>query len=308
MSKFLVFVLVVMGMSFSAEETLMADELPKYYAESVMIASLSADGSEDVSLRLARFPEKGIAHVWLHLAFEDQVWSLVDETFALTHDGATSIADEQVVFSAIQNDLQLDFSSSKRSSGEMQGRVTGTVKANQTRDPVNEPGKTPIEFDVSFSARSDGFRSQSNRWEMTGRLSGTIKVSGKTLTFDHSEGKWHEQTGPRSNFAPAFTYLNVQNESLTLLAIGLKDRAVGYVELGGKVIDVATFTIEPVGMQNREFLVTLSDGQKIAGTARKVQDWSVEIEGQMRPGSSIIVASSFGDLFGSLNDWQPEPR
>jgi len=141
---------------------------------------------------------------------------------------------------------------------------------------------------------------------MTGSVQGTIKVAGKTLTFDHTEGKWHEQTGSRPAFAPAFTYLNLQNKALTLLATGLRDTAVGYAERDGKVIGVDALTIDPVGQEERPFVVTLNDGQRIEGIARKVQDWSVEIEGKARPGSSIIAETSEGNLFGSLNDWQSD--
>lgn len=287
-------------------EATMALELPAHYAESVMIHSLSEDGGEDVSLRLARFPDKGVAHVWLHVANEKGAWSLVDESFELTHVDATAVRDDAVEFSAGRGTQWLRFESAGRNSGRLEGRVTGELLVASTRHPREERGTVALAIDIDFAARSAGYRSPTNRWEITGRLAGTLDMAGNAFEFDHHYGKWHEQTGPRARFAPAFTYLNVQNEQLALLAIGYADGAAGYAQFGQQTVGVSALTIDPPGSEERKFSVLLEDGRKIEGRSRMVQHWSVPIEGQRRPGSSVIVDSNYATLWGTLNDWDPE--
>lgn len=283
----------------------MAQDLPEHYAESVMVASLSKNGVEDVSFRLARFPDRGIAHVWLHVATSNGAWSLVDESFEPVHRDATPVRDDSAEFRAVRERQWLLYEADGRNGGRLHGRVTGQLLVVPTRHPLNQSGNLPLAIDVHFEARSPGYRSPMNRWEITGRLSGTIAIGSERLEFDHDDGKWHEQIGPRPRFAPAFSYFNVQNDRLALLAMGFARGASGYALIGNETVGVASLVIDPVGTRERAFSVTLEDGRRVEGRSRTVQEWSVPIEGRRRPGSSVIAESNFGRLLGTLNDWDP---
>lgn len=274
------------------------------YAESVMIGAISDDGAEEVSLRLARFPESGIAHIWLHLSLEGQTWSLVDEQFELESDVATPIHEDQVTFSAKKNNQRVLFIASARNSGWLKGHVDANLLVNSTRYPEVGPGEIPVRMRLDFDTSSPGFN-RDGRWEVAGQVEGEVVVAEKRFRVQ-SMGKWHEQTGPRRRFAPAFTYLNLQGEFVSLLAIGFRSGAVGYVIGNGGISQVIDFEIDPVGRAIRHFRVKLQDGKTVEGNAKIVQRWSVPIEGKTRPGSTVIVESNQGRLVGSLNDWAPD--
>lgn len=287
-----------------------AGELPEHYAESVMVFALSADGTDEVSLRLARFPDSGLATIWLHIATQGGAWSLAHESFLLEHNEATNVRDDIAAFGAQMDDEQVVFATTDRNSLHMRGHVRANLNVNATRHPAVEKRTVPVSLDLRFEGASQGFRSKANRWELTGRLTGTVTVAGKYFGID-GEGKWHEQTGSRAQFAPAFTYFNVQGDQLALLAIAFADRISGYVRMGDLMLGVKAFTIDPITAGSastgfRAFTLTASNGDVVEGRARVVQAWSVPIEGIRRPGTAVLVDSNRGALLGTLNDWQPD--
>jgi hypothetical protein len=68
---------------------------------------------------------------------------------------------------------------------------------------------------------------------------------------------------------------------------------------------VRTFTIDPLGPPERNMRVELETGQAIAGKAIVKRRNSIPIEGQRRPGSTIVLTTNVGPMAGHLNDWQP---
>ena len=271
-----------------------------------MILLMSDDASTEISLRLARFPEQNLGTVWLHVATEAGAWSLADESFELASSRATPVAEDTVSFDAWNGAQSIRFDAVQRNSGKMQGRVTGKFLVSATRHPESIPGDIPVTVDLRFDARSEGYKNQ-GRWEMTGQVSGFVTVDDNSY-FMAADGKWHEQTGPRAGFAPAFRYFNVQNSDAAILAIQYAERFRGYAMLGDGIHDLTAVAIDPPGSYpgaERKFSLTLDNGQNVSGTARIVQEWSVPIEGQRRPGASVVVDSNLGRLTGSLNDWEP---
>ncbi|MGE0622090.1 MAG: alpha/beta hydrolase [Pseudomonadales bacterium] len=277
--------------------------IPDHYAESVMIGFLSEDGASDLSLRLARFPGRNEAHVWLHAAFAGHAWSVVDEGFALAGSPMTAVAQDTVTFGAVRSTQSISFHATGRNES-----LTGYLSANlfvaDTRHPEAGAGEIPAHLQLVFRAGSGGLK-QAGRWELSGRLIGTVTIDGRTHHID-SVGKWHEQSGPRARFAPAFTYLAAQSEAGALLVIGRENGAVGYAELEGNIVPVMSFEIEAEGPDERTFTIGLQDDRTIEGVARVTQRWSVPIEGKRRPGSSVLIDSTFGTFRGSLNDWAPD--
>lgn len=289
----------------SIQSAVATETLPEHYAESVMVFSLSNDGSEEISLRLARFPEKGTATIWMHVATANGAWSLADETFALATEGATPVREDQATFKAVQDDQRVQFVSSDRNKQQMHGRVKADILADATRHPELKKGDTPVALDLEFHSDSSGFRSETNRWEMTGRITGTVNVGGTTVHIDHA-GKWHEQTGPRARFAPAFTYFVAEGKGVAMLVVAFAKSLSGYVQLEGEMHAIKSFTIDGHENPLRHFVVVLDNDQEIKGVARVVQAWSVPIEDKRRPGSSVLIESNVGPLLGTLNDWNPD--
>lgn len=285
-------------------------QLPDHYAESTMLFALSADGQQEISLRLARFPLTGQATVWLHVADGKQGWSMAHEQFN-TSSQATLINNDAADFAAHYGDQSVKFVSQHRNGQQLRGLLTAELRAVASRHPELGEGTLPVHVDLRYISASAGYRAASGRWETTGFVSGTVTVQGQVIRFD-DPGKWHEQTGPRAQFAPAFTYFNVQNESVALLAIAFANGVAGYGMFNGELYELQTFEIQGPQATPRRFKAGLYDPQTdtqrhLQGQARAVQLWSVPIEGQRRPGAAVIVDTSEGAMFGSLNDWQPTP-
>jgi hypothetical protein len=295
-----VFLILALVEQVVAEESIAADA----YSESVMIGLLSMDGRLDLSIRLARFPARNNGHVWAHLATPGGAWSVVDESFELSSTAATDVSGAVVELRAQNEKSLINFRSSSRRSEKMLGSVTGSLGISKTRHPDSKPGSIPFNFQLDFESGSTGFRSSTNRWELTGRVSGVVSVGDQTIRINEL-GKWHEQTGQRARFAPAFSYFNVQNEKMSVLAIGFRDRVLGYAMLGDNLLGLLEFDIADSTTPDREFSITLANQLKIEGVARVVQRWSVPIEGIRRPGTSVLVDSNLGTMVGSLNDWNP---
>lgn len=277
--------------------------LPPHYAESVMIHLLSADGLEDLSLRIARFPERGSAHVWFHAAHRESTWSVVDETFQ-TDTRATDEVRHSKTLLAWKDAEFIEFRRDVH-HGRLEGVVTAEFSVSPGRHVSVGPGEESVKLELSYRAGSEGDHPGIHRWETTGRVSGVIVIAGTPWRVDE-QAKWHEQTGARPRFAPAFTYLNLQGDSLALLAIGFAERAQGYLECNGSIDPVVSFSIDPPGRDERRFEIILSDKRTVTGTSTRVQSWSVPIEGIRRPGSSVLAETSLGPMRGSLNDWIPE--
>ncbi|MCR9261888.1 MAG: hypothetical protein NXH95_19395 [Pseudomonadaceae bacterium] len=284
-------------------------ELPDHYAESTMLFALSADGEQEVSLRLARFPLTGKATVWLHIADGEAAWAMAHEQFESSNQ-ATPVNEDVAEFGAGLGTQTVKFVSQKRNGEQMLGHLSAELLAVASRHPELGEGVVPVSVDLMYRSSSAGYRSATGRWEMTGSVSGTVTVQGKTIVFD-DPGKWHEQIGPRARFAPAFTYFNVQNESVALLAIAFAQGVSGYAMLNGEIYELQSFEIQGPDATPRKFEAQFYDArtdelQRIEGRARAVQQWSVPIEGQRRPGTAVIVETNLGEMFGSLNDWQPD--
>jgi hypothetical protein len=149
----------------------MTETLPEHFAESVMIGLISEDGSLDLSLRLARFPQSGKAHIWLHAATGEGAWSLVDEAFELDHHNATPVTEDDATFDADRRKQRVSFASTNRNE-LLQGSIEADLLVTPTRHPQAGPGTVPAHIQLQFFAASPGFRSATKRWELTGRMTG----------------------------------------------------------------------------------------------------------------------------------------
>jgi len=279
-----------------------------HYAESVAIAGISSDGLTEVSVRLARFPDKREGHIWAHLAINGQIYSVVDESVTLTNGNVTDVTANKADFVGLGDNF-VQFISGNRNGAKMNASVEARTIMFATPDPQVGSGDIAIHLDLNFTGDDEGTKLNQKRWEVTGKVSGKVRLNGKSISIN-LPGKWHEQTGPRVQFAPPFIYFNVQNQETALLAIHYPTlgRTAGYLrEKSNQLTSVKQLAISPLNAENivRTFRLTLADDRVINGTAALTRRWSVPIEGQRRPGSTVVVNSDLGQLVGALNDWQP---
>lgn len=274
------------------------------YAESMAISGLREDAAFSFIVRLARFPPKQKATLWVSAHIDGTDYAVTDEALSLSHNQATPIAEQEVVFEATGSS-HATFRSFARHSAEMHGVVSAGSKAHKAEHPEPGPGSLPVTIETAFKVSHTPANVRPGRREMMGRVTGTITLGDDSWQFD-MPGKWHEQVGPRPRFAPAFTYLFVQGEGIGIMTSKHASGAFGYLLANGTTVAVNDMQIEPYGNNPRAFTITLEYGHQIKGIARIVRETSLPIEGKRRPGATVIVESDIGRMVGVLNDWNPD--
>jgi len=273
------------------------------YAESVAMTGHAEDAATTFDVRIARFPEQNRGTLWFYAYVNGRQYSLVDEHVQLLTEATTPVAQADVTFS-LTGSSSASLAGRDRYSANMTGHLQARGMLHPQAHPEPGQGEIPVEIEASFTAGHTPINVRAGRIEVMGRVRGTVRIDGQQVHID-LPGKWHEQTGERPSFAPAFTYLFLQGEERGLMATRHARGAWGYVFQDGVITDITALEIAPYGQPKREFTATLFDGSMIDGTATIVREVSVPIEGKRRPGATVVVDSDIGHLMGVLNDWRP---
>jgi hypothetical protein len=273
------------------------------YAESVAMTGHAEDAATTFDVRVARFPAEDRGTLWLYAYVDGRQFALVDETVELVTPEITNVALPDAAFEVFGR------SSAKlrgigRHTAAMQGQLTAQGLLHPLAHPEPGVGSIPVEIAAELDADHRPINVRPGRVEVMGRVQGTITIAGAVHSID-LPGKWHEQTGIRQQFAPAFTYLFVQGDGIGIMATKHANGAWGYVYRENTTTPITEIDIESYGTIERKFSITLQDGGRIEGAATIVREVSVPIEGKRRPGSTIVVESDIGRLVGVLNDWDP---
>ena len=282
------------------------EALPPDYGESVALVGWSADGRRELSVRMARFPGRGAATLWLAILLDEgDEWSVALEDVEPEGRERTPVEASEVAF-AVSGPARARFECRARDSAAMVCTVEAEALAHRTRHPPLGSGTVPVRVSARFTASHRGVPARSGRFEVFGSVEATLETPAGVERLS-APGKWHEQTGERPRFAGAFTYLSVSGEQGSLLAIRSAAATSGFALVGGRSIAVRELTIDPVGPPRRRFRAALADGGSVEGEAVLVRETSVPIEGRRRPGATVRVTSSLGEMVGHLNDWKPDP-
>jgi hypothetical protein len=273
------------------------------YSESFMIDATSPDGTEEIAVRLERFPARGVGTLWVMAFFGDQVYSVVQEDVPLDGLRGRVPVESSDVAVAVTGPVTARFERTATDAA-LTATVRAAARAHATTEPPLGPGSLPLTVEARFEAWHRPVNVRIGRSEVMGSVHATIRTPAGVRTLE-VPGNWHEQVGERARFGPRFTYLTAQGPNLGLLAVQRAETVYGYAWLAGQVAAVRAFTIDPIGLSERTMRVELENGQVIAGKATVKRLNSIPIEGQRRPGSTIVLTTNVGTLAGHLNDWQP---
>jgi len=273
------------------------------YAESVAMTAHADDGTTTFDVRLARFPDKASGTLWFYAFVDGQQYAVVEEDLAISRTQPIDVSADDAVFE-VSGAATASLSGSNRHSSAMTGRVQARGLLHTLAHPDPGSGTIPVEIDANFEADHRPFAVRAGRLEVMGNVRGVIRIEDRSYPLD-LPGKWHEQTGVRPRFAPAFTYLFVQGSDRALMATRHATGAWGYVYRAGELVAVRGLEIDERGPERRHFTATLEDGTRVTATATVVREVSVPIEGQRRPGATVLVTGDLGSMVGVLNDWRP---
>jgi hypothetical protein len=282
------------------------------YAESSALVAMTDDGATEIGLRIARFPGNGKGTLWLSAFVGDERYGVALEDVDLAGVGGATPVDQAQVRFAVGGSATASIECRERDTAAMVCTARAEAMTHEDFNPPLGVGTRPLKIEAVFHARHAGDRTRSGRMEVFGTVEATI-TTPRGVHRIASRGKYHEQTGERPRFAGAFTYFAVQGEGGSLLARlggsagGGTASVAGFALLGGAVVPVKTFTIDPLGAPERAFRVELADGRTIEGKTSIVRETSVPIEGERRPSATVLVSTNLGRMTGHLNDWRPPP-
>lgn len=272
------------------------------FSEAVMIDAVTADGSQEVAVRLERFPERERGALCVMTFVGDEVYAVVDDDLDLGGPPTRTRVEAPRVSFEISGALISEFT--RTIEGES---VTGTVHVSALAHPTMEPplgvGTSPLLIEATFKAWHLPVALRQGRTEVMGQVHAKVH----TLKGAHdisTSGHWHERVGDRPRVAPRFTCLTAQGQNIGVLAVERAAGVYGYAWVAGKVAMVRGFEIDPRGPARRSFRLDLDDGQTITGTAEVRREHSVPIDGRRRPGSTVVAATNVGPMAGHLNDWE----
>ena len=274
--------------------------------------AMALDGSEKMSLRLARFPGRREATLWMSAFVGGSHYAAAFEGLDLApFFGVTPVEEDRVTFTVGEGGEGAVVESRDRLGSAMVATISAETPAHESLHPPLGRGGEPLRIEAEFRARHEGVRVRTGRWEVFGEVTAKVSFPGGEVEL-RAPGKWHEQVGTRPRFAPAFTYFTVQGSSATeqialLARRGPTSDPWGYFLEADAITLVDGFSIDAYGPSERSFQVSLADGRTLEGTAFVLRQASVPIEGQRRPGASVRVESNLGAMVGHLNDWNPAP-
>jgi hypothetical protein len=274
------------------------------YSESVAMTGHAPDAAMTFDVRVARMPGQSRGSLWFYVFVDGRQYGLVDETVALVRPGKVDVEEADAVFEVVGSSRARLHGRDRHDPG-MTGRLEAAGRLHPLAHPEPGPGEISVEIDAEFVADHQPIQVRPGRIEVMGRVRGEVRIDGHAVPID-LPGKWHEQTGVRPSFAPAFTYLFVQGDKRGLMVTRHQRGAWGYFYMEGEITPVTALAIDAYGPAKRHFTATLEDDREVAGTATLVQQVSVPIEGRRRPGATVIVDSDVGRLVGVLNDWDPD--
>jgi hypothetical protein len=272
------------------------------YSESVALVLFAPGGEQEIGLRLARLPGRRAATIWAGVDGDERSLSLADSAVLGAGAQATETSGESATFNVSDRWLAR-FDRKRWSKGNMEGTVHFSGSMHPGSEPPQGKGQVPVRMTALFRALHAPVLVRTGRMEVFGRGSARIELPDRTVEFA-GFGKWHEQTGERPRFAPAFTYMEIVSEKNALLAVATEGGHYGFVLEDGRTTPVTHLDISAPGNERR-FEVLLADDRMIQGFARTIRTSSVPIEGKRRPSTTVIVDTTLGRLVGHLNDWRP---
>lgn len=278
-----------------------APALSASYAEASVLTAYSDDAGAGLFLRLARFPAKSEAWLWVDVFSGEDHFSLSERLPLTGYVGATDVAAPRAEYAIEEPPVR--FTRDSAPGSPITVRLAARMLCNPGAHPTGGPGREPVAVDAEFTASHNPGSPLAGRLEVFGDVTARIGFNGRVTGFG-GRGKWHEQTGDRPAFARAFTYLHAQGEKLSLLATVMPGVSWGFAVRDGVLSPVVEAEIAPPGV-NREFRIGLADGSTVSGVAIRRHESTVPIEGKTWRGTVVVAASTEGTLVGAINDWQP---
>jgi hypothetical protein len=273
-------------------------------SESVHSGVSSRDGLKRLTVRLCRYPELGMAWVWVHARLDGFLYSFVDhlapcgkeETPA---DGAT----------ATYADLRETLVFTRRGPVDAPSgaTVTGSCMARRTEESRFGPGAIRLDYSIVFTPRRLYSGLNPGRTEVFGVSRAVVRLKDRDHVIE-GPAQFHEQRQSTPRFGAPFCYMSLWGEDASSTMLIGAQRRDGYLLEGdlpgaGKSIEVESVSLEKPGSPRRWMRVKLADGRSLDGRASVVESYTIPLMGNRWRGHMVRANLGGREFMGHINDY-----
>lgn len=276
-------------MTFTPEHPRL-DTAADNFSESVLLTAIAGDARTGVFARLCRYPDAGVAWVWVHLVADGRSWTFVDDDAPCGPDHL-DLDGDGITYDA-------------RPAADAVWRRSGTRHAPSDASlELSLAGPVDAQVHVSFTPGHATGGSLPGRTEVLGRSTVRATVDGRSIDFD-GVGQWHEQEQSAPRFLVPFTYLSLAGDDLALLGVIGPRASGGFIRGGGTDAVLRRISVEPDG-GGFAIEAETDGGDTIRGDADIGHAYTLPVYGRTWSGTFVTAEVAGRRLAGFVNRWDP---
>ncbi len=267
-------------------------------SESAHSGVSSEDGEQRVTMRLCRYPELGLAWIWMHARVNGEFYSFVKHIAPCGTD-ATKVDGDSAHYSDTAGTLVFDRQG--KVAAPTSAAVAGSCKAHRSATSVFGDGAHAMAASIAFQPERLYSGLNRGRTEVFGHGRASVTIDGKRVEFS-GPAQFHEQGQTNPRFTAAFCYMTLWGDGAASTMLITANRREGYLLEGDRTTDVASVFIDPPAPR-RALHVTLADGRKLEGEAVVKQAYTLPIVGNTWRGHMMNVELGGRSYRGHVNDY-----
>lgn len=260
------------------------------FSESVLLTAIAADARTGVFARLCRYPDAGVAWVWVHLVADGRSWTFVDDDAPCGPDHLDLDGDE------VTYDARPAADAVWRRSGPRQAPTEASLDLALV-------GPFEAQVHVSFTPGHATGGSLPGRTEVLGRSAVRATVDGHAIAFE-GVGQWHEQEQSAPRFLVPFTYCSLAGDDLALLGLIGPRASGGFIRGRGTDGVLRRMSIEPT-TAGFAIEAETDGGDTIRGAAEIGHAYTLPVYGRRWAGTFVTAEIAGERLAGFVNRWDP---
>jgi hypothetical protein len=269
-------------------------------SESVHSGVCSPDGERRVTVRLCRYPDLGLAWVWMHARTPKGFFSYVDHMAPCSRN-ATVTEGEAATYTDTRKTLT--FERLGAVSKPRACRIQGSAMAWKTQEGRFGPGGRKLGVQIEFAPARLFSGLNAGRTEVFGHSRAVVTVDGDTFEIE-GPAQFHEQRQTTARFTVPFSYLTLWGEQASATMLVTPGRRDGYILDGDRTMEIDNVQVGPPDLR-RKLSVRLKDGKTLVGEITLVQSYSVPIVGQTWQGHMVRAELGPYAFLGHANDFRP---
>lgn len=265
-------------------------------SDSVHSGVSSEDGLKRLTVRLCRYPQMGLAWIWVHARTPEGVWSYVDHLSPARGD--TTMSGGRIYADDAKS---LVFERHGEAGKPSSVTISGHCLARKTATSAFGNGDQRLELSVRFSPERSYSGLNKGRTEVFGRSNAVVTINGREIEIS-GPAQFHEQGQTTARFTAPFCYMTLWGHGAASTMLIAPKRRDGYLLEGDDATEVTHVTVSPPAMR-RKLTVTLADGRVLKGEANVIQPYTIPIVGTTWRGHMVNVDLGDRSYRGHINDF-----